>query len=107
MTKLPTIDDCRDCGVCCRHMGYPPYLRGEGGGQVEPAWTAMDADLKRSLIDYMETYQVPEGQLDGPCIWFNAETNLCRHHESRPKVCRDFRIGSQGCRDWRAAYGIV
>lgn len=87
-------------------MGYPPYLTGADGGPVEPAWTTMAPDLKQSLIDYMATYEVPDGQLDGPCIWFNQETNLCRHHESRPNVCRDFRVGSKGCRDWRSAYGI-
>jgi Fe-S-cluster containining protein len=24
-----------------------------------------------------------------PCLWFDPQTRLCRHYESRPKVCRD------------------
>lgn len=107
MTKLPTIDDCGGCGVCCLHMGYPPYLRGERGGPVEEHWTKMPAELKSELMDFMANYQAPpEGQLDGPCTWFDPETKRCRHHPWRPRVCRDFRVGSRGCQQWRAAYDV-
>ncbi|TWU57829.1 YkgJ family cysteine cluster protein [Rubripirellula reticaptiva] len=104
--KLPTIEDCGDCGVCCMHMGYPPYLRGENGGPVEEYWTTMPADLKREWLAYVESYDVPDDELDGPCVWLDLDTKRCKHHESRPSVCRDFRVGSQGCRDWRTAYGL-
>ncbi|QDT07700.1 Flagellin N-methylase [Rubripirellula lacrimiformis] len=89
------------------HMGYPPYLRGENGGPVEPYWTQMPADLKSQWLAYVESYSVPEGELDGPCVWLDLESRRCKHHEARPSVCRDFRVGSKGCQDWRHAYGIV
>ncbi|TWU57071.1 Flagellin N-methylase [Rubripirellula tenax] len=106
MTRLPTVDDCEGCGVCCMHMGYPPYLRGEDGGRVEVYWTRMPPELKREWLEYVENYQVAEGELDGPCVWFDLESRRCKHHDARPSVCRDFEVGSKGCRDWRKAYEI-
>ncbi len=81
-------------------------MTGDNGAPAEPAWTEMPADLKSQLLHFIENYQVPKSELDGPCVWYDIETKRCKHHESRPRVCRDFRVGSKGCRDWRAAYAI-
>lgn len=104
---LPTIDDCQDCGVCCMHMGYPPYLGMLEGEEPEQHWLTIPGDLKASLLAYVETYTPPpEGQLEGPCIWLDQSTKLCKHHEHRPRVCRDFQVGSKGCLEWRRAYQV-
>lgn len=115
-TKLPTVDDCSHCGVCCLHMGYPPYL-GMNGEKPEPAWEAMPNDLKQELLEFKAVYEQSHrdrdgqgshsDQLDSACVWFDQSTKACKHHEFRPKVCRDFQVGSKGCRDWRRHYGIA
>ena len=85
------------------HMGYPAYLHDLERQPDEPNWTTLPSELKEQLLDYIANYQSPEdGELDGPCIWLDLDSRRCKHHEHRPKVCRDFAVGSQGCLDWRA-----
>ena len=136
--ELPVVADCRGCGVCCFHMGYPafvlpvepltdaeidsdpelskkvqnqPQLRAalKAGRKGEPRWYELPPLLKAELEETMSTYTTPEygsdpSTFDGPCIWLDRESRLCRHHEYRPNVCRDFSVGSQGCLDWREHY---
>ena len=65
----------------------------------------MPADLKSTLLAYIDSYQPPpQGELDGPCIWLDRESGLCKHHQFRPQVCREFQTGGRGCLDWRAVY---
>ncbi|TWT53849.1 Flagellin N-methylase [Rubripirellula amarantea] len=109
-----TVNDCSDCGVCCLHMGYPPYVGGppfEAGeprehATPEPAWREMPEPLRAELLAYIDQYQPPESDIDGPCVWYNQETRLCKHHHHRPSVCRDFQAGSRGCLSWRDVYEI-
>lgn len=108
---LPTLSDCSDCGICCLHMGYPSYIIGSppdsnGEGQpAEPAWSQLPEWLKEDLLAYIASYKAPaDGQLEGPCVWYDPDRRQCRHHEHRPQVCRDFQVGGQGCVDWRAYY---
>ncbi|TWU35865.1 Flagellin N-methylase [Novipirellula artificiosorum] len=83
------------------HMGYPAYLQATEQRPAEEHWVSMPAELKSQLIEYMASYTVPEDQIDGPCIWLDLETRRCRHHEHRPRVCRDFQVDGKGCREWR------
>ncbi|TWT80677.1 Flagellin N-methylase [Planctomycetes bacterium CA13] len=106
---LPTVSsdsvvDCSGCGVCCMHMGYPVYTQATETRPAEPWWETMPEAIKQELLETMATYQTPDGELDGPCIWLDMETRRCRHHEHRPNVCRDFQVGSKTCRDWRNHY---
>lgn len=137
MKSLPVVD-CRGCGVCCLHMGYPPFLRPiepvppevidrdpellarieadprlrselEQGQAGEVWWHRLPENLRVELDAYIETYQHREygpdvESLDGPCYWFDPETRQCKHHAHRPRVCRDFEIGSRLCRQWRDYY---
>ncbi|MGI9472127.1 MAG: YkgJ family cysteine cluster protein [Rubripirellula sp.] len=103
--SLPTVEDCEGCGACCLHMGYPSYLTGSAHQPPEPHWVSLPDSLRHELEQYAEAYQAPgEGELDGPCVWFDLDTRRCKHHEHRPQVCRDFRIGSQDCLGWRKQY---
>ena len=104
MPSLPMIQpespiDCRGCGVCCFHMGYPAY------SEDESYWEELPVHLKDELRDFISNYNAPpEGELDGPCFWLDPESRLCKHHEYRPRVCRDFEIGNAQCLDWRKFY---
>ncbi|HBV63397.1 MAG TPA: hypothetical protein DEF45_10290 [Rhodopirellula sp.] len=110
--KLPTVSDCNSCGICCLHMGYPSYVRNvqadtnqAGSDLNEQAWLAMPASLKQELLVFIQNYQPPpDGELDGPCVWYDAARRCCKHHEHRPQVCRDFSVGGKGCLEWRSYY---
>lgn len=102
---LPTVDDCEGCGVCCLHMGYPAFIRETSEHPAEEFWLTLPADLRAELLAYIAGYQEPaEGELDGPCVWFDPTTRRCRHHQHRPQVCRSFLVGGIDCRQWRKAY---
>ena len=103
--SLPTVDSCDGCGACCMHMGYPSYQEGNDRQPPEEPWISLPDSLRHELLSFVATYQEPpEGQLDGPCIWFDIETRRCKHHEHRPNVCRDFKINSEDCLGWREHY---
>lgn len=106
-TPLPQLDDCQDCGVCCLHMGYPPYIEGSATQTAEQYWTDLPDHLRTELVEYRNQYQHPtNGELDGPCFWFDTRTKLCKNHKYRPSVCRDFKVGCKDCVGWRDHYGI-
>ena len=87
------------------HMGYPTFLRETATQPAEEYWTTLPAELKEELTRLITAYPTPpEGELDGPCAWFDLETRRCKHHEHRPRVCRDFQIGSHDCLGWRQEY---
>ncbi len=108
--QLPLVDDCEGCGVCCLHMGYPAYIRadtsapGAPASRAEPYWETLPPHLKDELNAYIDAYRHDRDGLDAVCVWFDLGTRRCRHHEYRPQVCRDFRAGSRGCKDWREYY---
>lgn len=84
------------------HMGYPSYLHDLKSQPDEPYWTTLPAPLKEELQRYIANYNPPPaGELDGPCVWLDMNTRRCKHHEHRPRVCRDFSVGSKGCLEWR------
>ena len=118
---LTVITDCRGCGVCCLHMGYPAFnlpleeLRGEQAAtktaelpvrsQDRVRWNQLPASLRAELQAHIREYRAPKpGQLDLACIWLDPTTRVCKHHEHRPQICRDFEIGSAPCLEWRRAY---
>ena len=125
-TALPVLD-CHGCGVCCLHMGYPAFnlptdqlkksavgieLNQDEISRLGPAaksdlerWVRMPEQLRQKLLDKILDYQAPpEGELDQTCIWLDPSTRLCKHHEHRPQVCRDFEIGCRQCLAWRSVY---
>ena len=91
--------------MCCLHMGYPAFMEPRESSFDGQYWNAMPAKLRDELLEVIAQYQAPEsGELDGPCCWLDPETRQCKHHEYRPRVCRDFEIGSSACREWRTHY---
>lgn len=136
VNELPVLDrkgsvlDCQGCGVCCLHMGYPAFnltleqlltldqslVAGKMAGmRLSPVavadlerWRGMPSELQQQVLELMRTYRSPEnGELDGPCSWLDGTSQLCSHHQHRPQVCRDFRVGGEGCLEWRKSYSVV
>lgn len=87
-------------------MGFPSYASSTGQGESdEPAWLAMPSELKQQLQEYVAEYDHPrDGELDGPCVWFDQDKLICKHHQHRPNVCRDFQVGGSDCIGWREHY---
>ena len=136
--ELPIIADCKGCGVCCFHMGYPAYIlprepmseedilkdpklvaeiqkdprRKEellAGHPGEKYWHSMPDELRQQWQAFVDDYELPEygddpSTFDGPCIWFDMESRQCKHHEHRPRICRDFETGNPECLEWRVYY---
>ena len=106
MAKLPVVDSCEGCGVCCRQVGHPPYFwHPHHGHTVDEHWKLVPEELRKEVLDHID--QLVEPDFGTPCIWFDAETRRCRHHEIRPNVCRDFEVGSKECIRLRIDHGII
>ena len=116
-------DPCKHCGRCCEHIGTPPgfaaFATRDDSVPVEcfrdtedhEIYKAMPRELKDELVAYFE------GVLDGtrpdrsgyecPCLWYDSQSQRCKHYEHRPSVCRSFEPGEDGCNIFRDEIGLV
>jgi uncharacterized protein len=90
---------CDGCGVCCEGIGSPVVLYASRPDYAEPH-PFRPANLPQELIDEIDFHF--SGLLRGQepqelCLWFDPVTRLCKHHEYRPQVCRDYEIASRPC----------
>ena len=116
--NLSIISNCDDCGACCIAMESPPGYAmcfppvGEPllGGVAESEDYAivrriparLRAELRRYYQRLRDESGFEPGRRDQPCIWFDEQTGRCRNYAYRPTTCREFQIGSEGCRACRA-----
>ncbi|WP_435010959.1 YkgJ family cysteine cluster protein [Tundrisphaera lichenicola] len=104
MPSLPPLENCENCGACCLVVTLPPFRRifNEDG---EDAWERLRWERPDLLLEIIEAER--DRRDDGrpmhgtPCSWYDGNTRQCRHHELRPRACREFVIGGQDCRDAR------
>ena len=92
---------CDGCGVCCMHMATPPFSEGEAQ-QLPPDVAAELVSLRearRMQLDVFGTDYIP-------CGWFDMVSRRCKQYEHRPKVCRDFEVGSFHCVNLRIEAGL-
>ena len=107
---LPLIESCDGCGACCRVVPLPPFRRSldEAG---EEAWQRLGWDRPDLRADFLteERRRRADGEpsFGTPCLWFDAESARCRHHDHRPRACREFEVGGVDCRDTRRRAGIT
>lgn len=94
-TPLLIIADCQGCaGSCCRNQPYPPFLW--MGDDMPPE------DVQKSLRTMILSNARAE---DEPCLWLTPD-GQCERYNERPKICRDFEVGGNGCRNAREFYGV-
>jgi uncharacterized protein len=117
MDQLPVLN-CDGCGACCRHINAPPGFDlfalpqyGQWGTLEEnpdyEIWFSMPDELRQELREYyLPRWQSNEPHTVAPCIWYDAATQKCKHHEHRPTTCRDFEIGNEACLNFRVEHGI-
>ena len=90
------------------HNGSPPLLLNSGlatGGEHPFRFPGMPeelvAEIDRHFLGLFRGQEPP-----GPCVWYDAATQRCRHYRWRPQVYRDFEIGLPSCLADRAKSGI-
>ena len=103
LVRLPSHGEitCNGCGVCCMHMGSPPFIPSEESRLPPEIKASLDAVRETQRLQYQT-----HGTDYTPCGWFDMETRQCRHHEHRPDVCREFEVGSEYCRNMRKDAGL-
>ena len=101
LTVLNPDDPCQGCGACCLYLVWPPFYRID-----DPQWKRLEEErpelVAGSEIDRFrrrEMGQDPDWK--APCLWYDAESQRCKHYEYRPDVCRDFEPGSSECAYFR------
>ena len=107
--SLPVIESCDGCGACCLVVSQPPFVRVfDGAG--EEAWERLRwdrPDLLAELLADTRARRSHGGPFHGtPCLWFDPAARRCRHHELRPRACREFAVGGTDCRDARRRAGV-
>ncbi len=95
---------CDGCGLCCMHMGSPPY------DEEEREW--LREDNPQAYADLLAVLETRELQLKTtavdfvPCGFFDSVTRKCIHHDNKPDICRRFEIGDTYCNGFRAEAGL-
>ena len=108
-TPLPVIESCDGCGACCRVVTSPPFRRifDERG---EEAWERLRWDRPDLLAEFLDAEKARKSaggpSFGSPCLWYDARSGRCRHHELRPRACREFPVGGVDCLDARRRAGI-
>lgn len=103
--------DCRSCGACCQEGGVVPVYYGDGD-ETTPF------HLTRSVRGRMGfgSWESGEGtrcmrtDADGRCVALRGEIGKrvgCASYDRRPKACREFDPGSEGCLEARKAFGAI
>lgn len=115
MNQLPIINDCNDCGVCCATMVSPPGMTGQefilfSTPEDEQRFYTAPQEARDLIYAWSDRIdELPRGSAlptDEPCCWFDVEAKRCKFYAWRPSVCRDFEVGSEGCRAWRDEFNI-
>lgn len=107
---MPTTTDplCDGCGACCMSIGVPPFDENgcEPTDETDVEYQALPEELKREID---AAWKKGTASFAGkPCIWFDAETRLCKHYEYRPVVCAEFVPGPENwvCMEDRARFRL-
>lgn len=105
---LPVLN-CDGCGgSCCRHMVMPPFVPLDMPGNEE--WAVFQRDNPALHAELKAEYERKKAEDDwpeeGPCFWLERASGRCKHHESRPEICREFEVGGEWCLAAREHYGI-
>ena len=86
-----------DCGACCREMSSPPS---DQAAELPKLPAEVGADYESGMRN-----RHADGWPDGvPCFWL--ADGRCKYYDHRPEICRDFKVGGEGCLKWRMAISL-
>jgi Fe-S-cluster containining protein len=107
MIELPISNPCHDChGSCCRQVVMPPFIPLRSNHE----WNRLARErpeLRAELeVEYARREHENDWPDEAPCFWLDVDTGLCKHHDDRPQICRDYEVGGSGCTRTRAMFGL-
>ncbi len=111
-------DPCKDCGQCCMSQESPPmyvgYLPGAPFENEDCADARRVRNMPQALRDELTAYMKnvltgvkPPHPTYPACLWYDAASKRCKHHDLRPDICRDFEVGDKYCQRYRIGAGLV
>lgn len=101
--------DCQVCGACCvDYFGTTGYI------QLRPAEVGQLRRMGLPVVDWHGQSLLATRPHEGPigntcCVAFVGEVGkacACAIHPERPRACREFEAGSEGCRFARLEAGL-
>lgn len=98
--------NCDCCGLCCEGIGSPVAIytyRASYSGPYLFRPRDLPPELGREIDDYFGGLRGGQPPVEH-CLWFDAQTRQCKHHEWRPAVCRKYEVGCASCLDERRPY---
>jgi len=87
--SVKKVFECRQCGTCCRGRGgiYLTFDRAKEAAAL----------LGLSVEEFSARFTEPQYGLlsiktdaEGYCLMLDRETGLCRIHQAKPPMCRDW-----------------
>ena len=104
-----TPPDCKTCGACCAggyaHDHHADCTTADVVRMSRAARARLVDGRHRPITEPQPAHTPTDG--DGRCVFLRGTVGRrasCRIYETRPAVCRDFKPGSQRCKD--ARYGM-
>ena len=112
-----TADECRSCGACCVSNGNGADVLAHGYADLTDEDVAkMSPHVRRQLHTFdlgdSTRYATAAKELasgDVGCQYLRGtpgERCSCSIYDTRPKICRDFRVGGEICRAARRALDL-
>ena len=94
----PPARTCDGCSACCEEQGLPP------GYSIPKLLTFLPEALRDEIALHQHEEKATgwtRHERGLPCIWLDLGTGRCQHYEVRPRACRVFPVGGDGCTFWR------
>ncbi len=106
-----SIHDCQQCGACCSKPGFVEgpsyaYLTRDEAKRMKRLRLSV---LNEDGTSYLGTRAGPDGKGPDVCVAFQGEVGGdcgCSVYSDRPRVCREFQVGSPGCLGARKRLGL-
>lgn len=93
--------ECNKCGACCRAIALPGYEPGyfknvtskDPGSDIsfiKENWIEIPQETALKINPWLKNWLLGGAITFFTCKNFDSEKNLCKIHETRPSVCREY-----------------
>ena len=110
------IESCSGCGACCLEQGAPPdyvalalnehFFDDPSFAEDAERYYILPTTARQRLEQYLQQSATGAIPKNGPCVWYQAESQSCGFYDFRPSTCRVFERSSPGCHIYRQRQGI-
>ncbi len=92
---------CTDCGRCCASLGRSISIERRVTGRHYDCREAVRRESFRAEVSEEHRLVVPSSAGCPFLVWPSTEQSACACHESRPRLCREYRCASMRVFDSR------